>query len=178
MIFSETPLKGAYLVNLEHRTDERGFFARAWCADEFERQGLCSRVSQANISFNHSAGTLRGLHYQKPPHAEVKLIRCSSGAIWDVIVDLRRSSPTYRQWFGAELTAENRTILYVPENFAHGYLTLLPNTETAYQVSEPYAPGAEKGIRWDDPAFGIVWPDIGVKVISDKDASHPNFKDD
>ena len=135
MIFTETPLKGAYLVDLEHRTDERGFFARAWCADEFERQGLSSRVSQANISFNHSAGTLRGLHYQKPPHAEVKVIRCTSGAIWDVIVDLRSDSPTYRQWFGAELTAKNRTILYVPENFAHGYLTLLPNTETAYQVS-------------------------------------------
>ena len=178
MIFAETPLKGAYLVDLEHRTDERGFFARAWCADEFERQGLCTRVAQANISFNHSAGTLRGLHYQQPPHAEVKLIRCTSGAIWDVIVDLRKDSPTYRQWFGTELTAENRTMLYVPENFAHGYLTLVPNSETTYQVSEPYAPGAEAGIRWDDPAFGIGWPDIGVKVISDKDASHPDFKDD
>ena len=177
MIFTETPLQGAYLVDLEQRTDERGFFARAWCAEEFERQGLSSRIAQTNISFNHSAGTLRGLHYQQPPHAEVKLIRCTSGAIWDVIVDLRKDSSTYRQWFGAELTAENRTMMYVPESFAHGYLTLVPNTETAYQVSEPYAPGAEAGIRWDDPAFGIGWPDVEIKVISDKDASHPNFRD-
>ena len=177
MIFTETPLQGAYLIDLEPRADERGFFARAWCADEFEQQGLNSTVAQMNVSFNHSAGTLRGLHYQLPPHAEVKLIRCTRGAIWDVIVDLRQDSPTYREWFGASLSAENRTMLYVPENFAHGYLTMAPDTETFYQVSEPYAPGSEAGIRWDDPAIGIDWPDIEIKVISDKDASHPDFGD-
>lgn len=176
MIFAETPLTGAYLVDLELRKDSRGFFARAWSQDEFEKQGLNTRIVQCNTSFNHRVGTVRGLHYQKPPHAEVKLIRCTRGAIWDVIVDLRPESSTYKRWFGIDLTAENRRMLYVPENFAHGYITLEPATETFYQVSEFYSPEHEAGIRWNDPALGIIWP-IEPEVVSDKDAQHPGFVD-
>ena len=176
MIFTETPLPGAYIVDLELRTDDRGFFARAWCQDEFEQQGLNTRIVQCNMSYNHSVGTVRGLHYQKPPHAEVKLIRCTRGAIWDVIVDLRPDSATYKKWFGTELTAENRRMLYVPENFAHGYITLEPGTETFYQVSEFYSAEHEAGIRWNDPAVAITWPTEPV-VLSDKDAHHPAFLD-
>jgi len=175
MIFTETPLKGAFVIDLERRQDERGFFARAWCQNEFGEHGLNTRISQANLSYNYETGTLRGLHFQLPPYAEVKLIRCTRGAIWDVIVDLRKDSPTYKQWFGVELNADNRSMLYVPEDFAHGYLTLAPETETFYQVSEFYTPGSEAGIRWDDPALGIEWPDVPIRAISEKDAAHPDF---
>ena len=174
MIFNETPLAGAYTIDLELLSDERGFFARSWCQDEFAAHGLQTRIVQCNTSFNHRSGTIRGLHYQRPPHAEVKVIRCTRGAIWDVIVDLRPGSPNYLRWFGAELTASNRRMMYVPEEFAHGYITLEPETETFYQVSEFYTPGAEGGIRWNDPAIGIDWP-IEPVVVSDKDAGHPNF---
>ena len=175
VIFTETPLPGAFVIDLEMREDERGFFARAWCEDEFREHGLETRVVQCNMSYNNEAGTLRGLHYQLRPHSEVKLVRCTRGAIWDVIVDLREDSPTYKAWFGLELTADNRTMLYVPEQFAHGYVTLAPGTEIFYQVSEFYSPGHEGGIRWNDPAIGIRWPETEVRVISDKDASHPDF---
>lgn len=175
MIFTETPLPGAYVIDLEMREDERGFFARAWSLDEFREHGLETRVVQCNMSYNNEAGTLRGLHYQLPPYSEVKLVRCTRGAIWDVIVDLREDSPTHRDWFGLELTADNRRMLYVPERFAHGYVTLAPGTEIFYQVSEFYSPGHEGGIRWDDPAIGIRWPEIEVRVISEKDAGHPDF---
>jgi dTDP-4-dehydrorhamnose 3,5-epimerase len=175
MIFAETDLRGAYLVDLEHREDDRGFFARAWCATEFAAHGLSTRLVQANISFNTRPGTLRGMHYQVEPHAEAKLVRCTRGAIYDVIIDLRPDSPTYKRWVGVELTAENRRALYVPEGFAHGYQTLVAGTETFYQVSEFYAPEAERGVRWDDPAFGIEWPDPGNAILSDKDACWPDF---
>lgn len=174
MIFTETPLSGAFTVDLELRRDDRGFFARAWCQDEFERRGLSTRIVQCNTSYNNRTGTVRGLHFQRPPQAEVKLVRCTRGAIWDVIVDLRPESTTYTRWFGAELTADNRRMLYVPENFAHGYITLEPETETFYQVSEFYSPDHEAGIRWDDPAIGITWP-IEPVVVSAKDAGHPDF---
>jgi dTDP-4-dehydrorhamnose 3,5-epimerase len=173
--FTQTPLPGAYVIDLERRTDERGWFARAWCADEFGKLGLETRIVQSNTSFNTLAGTLRGLHYQKRPRSEVKVVKCTRGAIWDVIVDLREDSPTYKGHFGLELTAENRRMLYVPEMFAHGYLTLAPDTEVSYQVSEFYAPDYEACIRWDDPAIGIRWPDVEIQAISDKDASHPDF---
>ena len=175
MIFKETELPGAYVIDLERREDERGFFARAWCEDEFAAHGLSTRVAQCNLSWNERQGTLRGMHFQRPPHAEVKLIRCTRGAIYDVIVDLRPESPAHGRWIGVELTAENRRLLYVPEGFAHGYQTLEDDTETYYQVSVPYAPGAEDGLRWDDPAIGIEWPETYERVISAKDRAWPNF---
>lgn len=174
MIFTETRLSGAFLLDLEPREDSRGFFARTFCRREFEAHGLKPDMVQCNLSFNHHAGTMRGMHYQLPPAAETKLVRCTRGAIWDVIVDLRPESPTYLEHVGVELSAENRRQLYVPELFAHGYLTLTPDAEVAYQVGEFYTPGAERGIRWDDPALGIEWP-VPVEVISDKDASWPAF---
>jgi dTDP-4-dehydrorhamnose 3,5-epimerase len=177
MIFTETPLNGAYVIDLEPKPDNRGFFARAWCQNEVEAQGLLARIVQCNLSFNEKAGTLRGMHYQLPPYQEVKVVRCTRGAIWDVIVDVRKESPTYKKWFGVELTADNRRALYVPEGFAHGYVTLVPQTETFYQVSEFYAPGYEAGIRWDDPAIGIEWPDPPMQVISEKDAAYPDFEE-
>jgi dTDP-4-dehydrorhamnose 3,5-epimerase len=176
MRFTETELAGAFVIDLERREDDRGFFARAWCEEEFAAQGLDTRVSQCNVSFNERRGTLRGLHYQVPPHAEVKIIRCTSGAVYDVIVDLRPESQTYTRWIGVELTADNRRMLYVPEGFAHGYVTLEDETETYYQVSAPYAPEAERGARWDDPAFGIEWPEAEQLVISEKDRNWPDFR--
>jgi dTDP-4-dehydrorhamnose 3,5-epimerase len=176
MIFNPTHLEDAYVVELEPREDERGFFARAWCRDEFAEHGLSTEVAQCNVSFNRRRGTLRGLHYQIAPHAEVKLVRCTQGAIYDVIVDLRPGSATFTQWLGVELTAGNRTMLYVPEGFAHGYQTLEDDTETFYQVSASYAPHAERGVRWDDPAFGIEWPYPDHPLISDKDRGWPDFR--
>jgi dTDP-4-dehydrorhamnose 3,5-epimerase len=176
MRFTETALPGAYLVDLERREDERGFFARAWAEDEFAAHGLDTRVSQCNLSFNERRGTLRGLHYQVAPHAEVKVVRCTRGAVYDVIVDLRPGSATYLRWIAVELSTENRRVLYVPEGFAHGYQTLEDETETFYQVSVPYAPGAERGVRWDDPAFGIEWPDVEERVMSEKDRTWPDFR--
>ena len=175
MIFEQTRLEGAFLVDLERREDERGFFARTWCADEFADHGLVNRVVQANVSWNAKRGTLRGMHFQHPPHAETKLVRCTRGGIYDVIVDLRPDSETYKQWLGVELNAENRRALFVPEGFAHGYQTLVPDSEIVYQVSAAYAPQAEGGVRWDDPAFGIEWPDAGNALLSDKDRSWPDF---
>jgi len=175
MKFAETPLTGAFQIDFQPVTDNRGFFARAFCQKEFEEQGLNPRVVQCNQSFNHLAGTLRGMHYQVEPAREVKIVRCINGAIFDAIIDLRPGSPTYRRWFGLELSAQNRRALYVPEGFAHGYLTLTDNSEVHYMVSEFYSPGCERGIRWNDPTFGIKWP-IMPTIISDKDAAHPDFK--
>ncbi|MDX6397170.1 MAG: dTDP-4-dehydrorhamnose 3,5-epimerase [Gaiellaceae bacterium] len=176
MIFTPLELDGAFVVDLELREDERGFFARTWAREEFEAHGLDPALEQCNLSFNHRRGTLRGLHFQREPHAEAKLIRCTRGAILDVIVDLRPDSSTHTQWIGVELSADNRRALYVPEGFAHGYQTLVDATETQYQVSEAYAPAAEGGVRWNDPAFGIEWPPADELVISDKDRSWPDYE--
>lgn len=172
MVFEETNLAGAWLVDFRRIEDERGFFARAFCAREFEERGLKPAIAQVNTSFNHRRGTLRGLHYQHPPAAEAKFLRCIAGAVYDVIVDLRPDSPTFRRHFGVELTAANRRAIYVPEMFAHGYLALTDGAEVLYSASEPYTPGVEGGLRYDDPALGIDWP-IPVTVISEKDASWP-----
>ena len=176
MIFTETELPGAYVIDLERREDERGFFARAWCAEEFAEHGLSTKLVQANLSFNLRKGTLRGMHFQVDPHAEAKLVRCTRGAVYDVIVDLRPGSDTYKRWVGIELDADSRRAVYVPEGFAHGYQTLEPETETFYQVSEYYTPEAEGGVRWDDPAFGIEWPDPANALMSEKDRSWPDFR--
>jgi dTDP-4-dehydrorhamnose 3,5-epimerase len=175
MIFTETKLKGAFIVEPERLDDHRGFFARAWCKKEFEAHGLNTRLVQSNISFNRKKGILRGMHYQKAPYEEAKLVRCTMGAIYDVIIDLRTDSPTWRQWLGIELTADNRKMLYVPEGFAHGYQTLTDNSEVFYQVSQFYSPDSERGIRWNDPVFAIHWPIDGDVVISEKDNNWPNF---
>lgn len=175
MQFTPTPLEGAYLVDLAPHTDERGFFARTFCQHEFADHGLVPTVAQCNTSYNHVRGTLRGMHYQMPPAAETKFVRCIRGAIQDVIIDLRPDSPTFLQHVGVELTAENRRALYVPELFAHGYQTLEDDTEVLYQVSEFYTPGEERGLRHDDPRFAIAWP-LPVTVISDKDAAWPAFE--
>jgi dTDP-4-dehydrorhamnose 3,5-epimerase len=174
MLFTETKLAGAFIIDIEKREDQRGFFARSWCQHEFEACGLISRLVQMNLSFNPKQGTLRGMHYQIAPHAEAKVIRCTRGAIYDVIIDLRPSSPTYTQWIGVTLTADNYKMLYVPEQFAHGYQTLEDRTEVTYQVSQFYAPTFERGARYDDPVFGIVWP-TAVRVISDKDKTWPSY---
>jgi dTDP-4-dehydrorhamnose 3,5-epimerase len=174
MKFTETKLKGAFVVEIEKLTDDRGFFARSWCQKEFEAHGLTSRVVQSNVSFNRKKGTLRGMHYQIAPFQESKLIRCTRGAIYDVIIDLRPDSFTYKQWIGVELTANNFTLFFVPEDFAHGFITLMDDTEITYQVSQFYTPGSEKGIRFNDPAFNIQWP-LDVSVISDKDCGWPDF---
>lgn len=172
MKFKETSLKDAVLIEPTRFGDARGYFARTFCAETFAREGLVSVYPQSNHSANAKAGTLRGLHFQRAPHAEVKLVRCVRGALYDVIVDLRPDSPTYRRWEGFELTEENGRILYVPEGFAHGLQTLVDDTHASYQVSHPYTPGAEGGVRFDDPAFAIRWP-LPVSVISDKDAAWP-----
>jgi dTDP-4-dehydrorhamnose 3,5-epimerase len=174
VIFKATPLKSAYMIELQRLEDERGFFARAWCQQEFEAHGLNPRLVQCNISFNHKKGTLRGMHYQAAPFEEAKLVRCTSGALYDVIIDLRPESPTYKQHFGVSLTPEARNMLYIPEGFAHGFLTLADNTEIFYQMSEFYAPDHARGVRWNDPAFSIEWPGA-VQVISERDANYPDF---
>jgi len=172
MIFRETILKGAFVIEMEKFEDKRGFFARAWCQKEVEANGLVSRVVQTNISFNKKRGTLRGMHYQVAPYEQIKLVRCTRGVIYDVIIDLRPDSPTFRKWTGVELTAENYTMLYVPENFAHGFQTLEDNTEVTYQVSQFYSPESERGVRYDDPVFQAEWP-LPVEVISEKDIAWP-----
>lgn len=172
MIFTETGLQGAFIVDLEPRGDDRGFFARSFCQREFEAHGLKTVIAQANISFNFRKGTVRGLHFQFPPAAETKFVRCSRGAIVDVIVDLRPESPTYLQHVAVELTAENRRGLFVPERFAHGYQVLEDGTETTYQVGEFYTPAAESGLRFSDPRLGIVWP-LPVTDMSPKDQAWP-----
>ena len=170
MNFTETKLKGAFIIELDHKTDRRGFFARTFCMNEFIEHGLKPTVAQCNLSFNYKKGTLRGMHYQVAPATENKLIRCTQGAIYDVIVDMRPDSPTYLSHFGVELSADNRRALYVPEMFAHGYQTLTTETEVVYQVSEFYTPGYERGLRYDDPVLDIEWP-LPVSEISEKDAT-------
>jgi dTDP-4-dehydrorhamnose 3,5-epimerase len=194
MIFTETELKGAYLVEIEKNEDDRGFFARSYCAREFEAHGLNPKVVQCNISFNRNKGTLRGMHYQVSPFREAKLVRCVRGAVYDVIVDVRANSATFCQWFGIELTSPRFALradcsqltsdcaqlasycrmLYIPEGFAHGFITLEDNTEVFYQMSEFYAPESARGFRWNDPVFGINWP-LEPSVISERDRSHPDF---
>jgi dTDP-4-dehydrorhamnose 3,5-epimerase len=177
MIFIETALKGAFLIEPERREDERGFFARAWCQREFVARGLNPRLVQCNISFNRQRGTLRGMHYQAAPYEEVRLVRCTRGAIYDVIIDLRPHSPTFTQWVAVELTADNYCMLYVPEQFAHGFQTLEDNTEVFYQMSEFYAPEYVRGVRWNDPAFAITWPQA-ARIISERDQQYADFLPD
>jgi len=173
MIFTELALKAAYLIEPERLEDSRGFFARTFCAREFAARGLNPAVSQCNVSYNHRCGTLRGLHYQAAPHEEAKLVRCTAGAVFDVIVDIRPSSPTFKQWLAVELSADNRRMLYVAEGFAHGFQTLVDGSELFYQMSRPYVPEAASGICWDDPDLGIEWPPVGDRVISSRDLSLP-----
>jgi dTDP-4-dehydrorhamnose 3,5-epimerase len=175
MEFLKTPLEGAFLVRQKRLEDHRGFFARAFCKQELGAAGLQQDMVQLNVGFSHAAGTLRGLHFQEAPHAEAKFMRCTRGAIFDVIVDLRPESPTRGRWYGAELTAENGVMLYAPEGFAHGYQTLVPNTEMYYLTSALYAATAARGVRYDDPALAIEWP-LPVTVISDADRSWPDFR--
>ena len=174
MIFTETTLKNAYVIELEKREDHRGFFARTWDEKEFEKHNLNSNLVQCNVSFSKKCGTLRGMHYQKKPFEESKVIRCTKGKIFDVIIDLRSSSSTFKKWFGVELTEENYKMLYVPEGFAHGFQSLEDNSEIIYQVSEFYTPNSELGIHWNDPAFNITWP-IEEKIITEKDNSWKLF---
>lgn len=174
MVFTETPLAGAYVIDLERRGDARGFFARVFCEEEFAARRLATRFVQANDSLSAQRGTLRGMHYQLAPRAETKLVRCIRGALHDVILDLREGSPTFGESFGVDLTAENRRMVYVPKGFAHGFVTLEDDTEALYLVDEPYAPERERGIRWNDPRFPLAWP-IAPVVVSDKDRGHRDF---
>ena len=173
MKFIETKLKGAYVIEIEPISDNRGFFARSWCQQEFRDRGLNPNLVQCNISFNTKKGTLRGMHYQCKPHEEAKLVRCTRGSIYDVIIDIRDDSSTFKQWFAVELGADNRKMLYIPEGFAHGFLTLEDNTEIFYQMSDFYHSDTSKGIRWDDPAFAIQWHVTDQPIISAKDLSYP-----
>lgn len=175
MIFIETKLKGAFVIEPERKEDERGFFARTWCQREFEQHGLNSRLVQCSLSYNAKKGTLRGMHYQVAPYAEAKLVRCSMGAVYDVILDLRPESGTFKKWMAVELTAESRKALYIPEGLAHGFQTLMDDTEVLYQISEFYHPECARGVRWDDPVFKISWPP-GPRIISPKDQHYPDFK--
>lgn len=174
MKFLETPLKGAYIIEIEPIEDSRGLFARSWCKREFEAHSLNPEVVQCNISFNIKKGILRGMHYQIKPFEEAKLVRCTRGAIFDVIIDLRADSPTFKDWFAIELTDKNRKMLYIPERFAHGFQTLKDNTEVFYQMSEYYSPDHSRGIRWNDPSFSIQWPE-DKRIISKRDQQYPDF---
>jgi len=175
MLFSEVPLADAWVIDIEPVGDQRGFFSRVWCKREFEKLGLKTDLAQANVAFNEKKGTLRGMHFQCAPYQEVKVVRCTRGAIYDVIVDIRKNSATYGKWYGVELTQENSRMLYVPEGFAHGYQTLVDKSEIFYMVSEYYTPGSEGGLRWDDPRFGIEWPEEAHRLISDKDKNWLDF---
>ena len=172
MIFTESPLSGAYVVDMERLPDERGFFARSYCADEFSARGLGPELRQCSVSYNARKGTLRGMHYQDAPHEEHKLVRCTAGAVFDVIVDIRAASPTYRRWYGAELTQDNRRSLFIPPGFAHGFLSLTDDSEVYYMISVAHAPKFSRGVRWNDPAFAIEWPSAPA-VISERDAAYP-----
>ena len=174
MLFTPTELQGAFLIEPEPHADFRGFFARTWCEEEAAAHAVNPRVVQCNISFNHKKGTLRGMHFQKPPFGEAKLVRCTKGAIHDVIIDLRPESPTFKRHVGAVLTADNRRMLYIPEGFAHGFQTLENNTEVFYQMSQFYSPEHAAGVRWNDPAFGIQWP-IPEPIILERDGSYADF---
>ena len=176
MMFTETKLRGVYLLEPRRFEDERGFFAPAFSAPEFAARGMASHFVENNISYSRGRGTLRGMHYQAAPHGQAKLVRCTRGRIFDVAVDLRRDSPTFRQWVGVELSAENRSMLYVPHDCAHGFQTLVDDTEVFYMVSRPYAPDSGRGFRWDDPAFGIVWPEAGQRLLLPRDGEYPDFR--
>ena len=174
MVFSETAIPGAFLITLNRSEDERGFFARTFCRSEFAEHGLNPDLEQCSISFNKQKGTLRGMHFQKSPYEETKVVRCTMGALFDVIIDLRPDSPTVKQWLSFELNAENRSMLYIPRGLAHGFLTLEDNTEVLYQMSDRYVPESAAGVRWNDRAFGIQWPDT-PQVISVKDREYADF---
>jgi len=176
VIFLETPLPGAYVLEPQRLEDHRGFFARIWCKRELREHGLTAELAQSNVGFSHRRGTLRGLHFQSPPHVEVKIVRCTRGSVFDVIVDLRTDSPAYRRWFGVELTAGNGKMLYVPEGCAQGYLTLEDDTEIYYHTSEFYHPESASGVRYDDTEFGIVWP-REITVMSQQDRQWPDYAD-
>lgn len=175
VIFTETPLNGAFVIEPEVHADDRGFFARLWCQDEFGGRGLETRLVQCSMSHNARAGTLRGMHYQIAPWQEVKLVRCTRGAIFDVIIDLRSDSATFGRHFGVELSAANRRLLYIPRGFAHGFQTLEDDTDVFYQMSEFYHPEAARGVRWNDPAFNIAWPTAATRIMADRDASYADF---
>ena len=168
MRFVKTPLEGAYIVELDLIEDERGFFARSFCADEFRQHGLDNNIAQCNVSFNRKAGTLRGMHFQIEPHEEARLVRCTMGSIFDVIIDIRKTSPTRYQWYANELTSENRLGLFIPAGFAHGFQTLQDNCEVTYQMSASYHPASTRGLRWDDPELGIRWP-LADPIMSERD---------
>lgn len=174
MLFHPTPIASAYLIDVEKRADDRGFFGRAWCSREFGERGMATSFVQGNIGASHKKGTLRGMHYQVAPHEEAKLVRCTRGAVWDVLLDVRADSPTFGQSFGVELSADTHRMLYIPPGCAHGYQALTDDVEVFYLVSAFYTPEAERGIRFDDPAFGIEWP-LPVTVISEKDRTWPDF---
>jgi dTDP-4-dehydrorhamnose 3,5-epimerase len=175
MVFRDTPLPGVFIIDAEAISDERGFFARFWSADVFAARQLVTRFDHVSVSFNGRAGTLRGMHYQAPPFAETKIVRCIRGAIFDVAVDLRPQSPTFRKWTGVELTADNRRALYIPVGCAHGFQTLSPDAEVLYMIDAPYSVAHGRGVRWNDPAFGIQWPETGGRSMNDRDASYPDF---
>jgi len=175
MKFTPTRLNGSFIIDVEPMEDERGFFARSWCADEFLRHGLDPSLSQCSISFNKKRGTLRGMHYQGPPHAETKVVRCTAGSIYDVIVDVRPDSETFKQWISVELSAENNRMIYVPAGFAHGFQSLVEQTEVFYMVSTPYQPEYSRSIRWNDPQFAIDWPHEDQRVISERDRNCLDF---
>ncbi len=175
MIFTPMRLDGLWLIEMERQVDERGYFARSWCRREFAEHGLNATLAQASVSFNAQAGTLRGMHLQRAPHAEVKLVRCLRGSIWDVAIDLRPGSPSRGQWYGIELSAENGAALYSPEGFAHGFQTLAPGSEVFYQMSTEFRPEAASGVRYDDPAFAIRWP-LPVSCIARRDAAWPDYR--
>src|SRR6266550_7225361 len=178
MIFTESKLPGAFLIDSEKIEDERGFFARCWSEEEFAARGLNPRLVETNISFNRKEGTLRGMHFQIAPHAQPKLVRCTAGAIYDVIIDLRPESATFRQWTAVELTAANRRQIYIPGGFAHGFQTRVDNTEVLYQMSAPFVPESARGMRWNDPAFGIDWPECeNERTIIERDRQYPDFAD-
>jgi dTDP-4-dehydrorhamnose 3,5-epimerase len=174
VIFEPTALSGAFIVEMERREDDRGYFARTWCRREFMQMGLNAELAQSNVSYSRKRGTLRGMHWQVPPHAEAKLVRCTRGAIWDAIVDLRPDSSTYAKYLGVELKAESGRALYVPEGMAHGFVTLEDECEVSYQMSEFYDPDSARGFRWNDPAFGIAWP-LGDPILHPRDAAYPDF---
>ena len=175
MLFHETKLPGVFEIHLEPHSDDRGFFARSWCQKEFEAHGLNPKLLQCNISYNMRKGTLRGMHFQSSPHAEAKLVRCTKGAVYDVVLDLRPSSPAYMSWVAVVLSAANRQMVYIPEGCAHGFLTLEDDTEVFYQMSEFYDAESARGLRWNDPAFNIAWP-VPVEVISRRDAEYASFE--
>lgn len=174
MKFIETPLKGVFVLELERLEDKRGFFARSWCREDFESRGLNANLMQCSISFNNKKDTLRGMHYQVTPFEEAKLVRCTAGSIYDVIIDLRSGSRTFKRWYAVELSGKNRKTLYIPEGVAHGYLTLENNSEVFYQISELYHSECTAGVRWDDPAFGIKWP-VKPRIIASRDANYKDF---